>query len=130
MAELNELLVSILMILGSIVLLVLIAVLVRISNTLQRTQEEVKRLIDDVHPLIDKVTSVSEQTESLLKDVNAQKQHIENSVLRLRDISDSVYSNYSKINNELTPAVDSIVSIIGNIRRGFETFVSTWRASR
>jgi len=130
MAEINDGLLSVMLVLGSLVLLVVIFVLVKISNTLQRMQEEMAKLSNEVHPLLERVTAVSEQSETLLRELNAQKEHIEYSVMRVRDITDSLYRSYSSLYVELAPTVDSTARFLARVRRGIETFLETWRTAR
>ena len=130
MAELNSILLSVLMILGSLVLVVLIFVLIRLSKSLRAVQEEITGLNAKLQPLIEQVTDVSEKTGALLEDLNAQKNILEASVARVRDIAQGLYDMYSTLEAELTPAVDATAHFLAKVRRGLETFFSALRAKR
>jgi uncharacterized protein YoxC len=127
MTELNDTLLTVILILGSLVLLVLIFVLLKVADSLQRMQEEVADLTKQVKPLIEKVTAVSVQAEELLNDLNEQKNVLETSVMRVRDMTDSIYTTFNSLYLEVAPTVDSITVFLANVRRGINTFLSTWK---
>jgi uncharacterized protein YoxC len=130
MAELNDILLSVILILGSLVLIVLIFVLVRVSNSLQSVEAEVKKLTADLQPLIQRITGITEQAQTLLNEINEQKDILETSVMRVRDMSESIYEVFRGLYVELAPTVESVSMFLARIRRGVTTFLDTWKAAR
>ena len=130
MSELNEVLLSIIMILGSLVLIVLVFVLVKVSKSLRSMEEQVTNLSTDIRPLVQRLTSITEEGQSLLADINEQKDILENSVLKVRDITESTYRLYNSLYSEVAPTVDTLTGFLASVRRGVQTFVSTWKSGR
>jgi uncharacterized protein YoxC len=130
MTELNDTLLTVILILGSLVLIVLTVVLLKVADSLKHMETEVARLTNEVMPLIERLSGVSAQAELMLNDLAQQKDAIETSVLRIRDMADSVYYSFQSLYVEVAPTVDTLAAFLRNARRGINTFLATWKGGR
>jgi uncharacterized protein YoxC len=118
--ELNEILLSILLVSASALCIYLIITAKRLQSTLEKTNNSLDELKEKIDPLLENLTSISEKMLSVSNEAERQVSEYSNLFDEIREKLHSFTSIKQIFRSE--NSANSLISTISGIRKGFHAF--------
>lgn len=130
MSDLNSVLLTVLLLLGSALIVVLIFIAFRAVKMLDGVQHEITKLNDSMIPLLDGIRSLSERADGTLSMLDRNSDAITDSVNAIRRVTGNIERLENIVQSEIEPTLVDFASVIGSARKGVQAFISSWRRPR
>ncbi|GEM_PF-1330552 len=130
MDAIQDILLLILTIGGIVLTIILITVLLRFHKLLQQAQYDLKRISDEAVPALRKSQQVAARTEEALTVVTDNRMAVTNAVENVRKVTENLYRLENILQQQVEPSVVGLANRLAGIRRGIDSFLSTWRSKR
>jgi peptidoglycan hydrolase CwlO-like protein len=129
MAEVNSILLSVLLIGGIFLIGFAAYFLFRVAKTIESMKQEITQFNQSVVPLLEKVASFVEEAEGTLRIVSENSLEIGEAVSNIKRITNDIARVEHLVFEKIEPSLFGIASILSGIHRGAKTFIDTWRKS-
>jgi uncharacterized protein YoxC len=130
MSDVNSVLFTVLLVMGSALIAVIIAVVFRVAKAVDAVQTELGALNRTVVPLLERINVLAESTQQTLASLTRHSEALGETFDNLRAVSGNVRRLEEIVQDQIEPTLRSFASLIASVRRGLQSFIDQWMGGR
>lgn len=130
MDAIQDIVLLILTIGGIVLTVILITVMLRSLRLLQQAQHDLKRISDESVAALRKSQQLAARAEEALTVITDNRPAITNAVENMRKMTENIYRLENILQQQVEPSVIGLANRLVGIRRGIDSFLSTWLNKR
>jgi uncharacterized protein YoxC len=127
MDAIQDILLLILTIGGIVLAIVLISSILRINRLIDQIRGDIQRISDEAIPTLRQSREVAARTEDALSVITDNRPAITSAVENVRKVTENIYRLEQILQEQVEPSVVGLAHRLSGLRKGIDSFITTWR---